>query len=578
MDSDARAAALERAVGLHRNGCWDEAATLYQEILDAGPPSFEAFFYFSQLRGTQHRYEHAIQLARAAVTVLPGSGQGQAHLASLLTQAGRPAEALPHYANAIAIAPNDPAMLNNLGSALYTVDRIDAARRAFELAILRSPDYADAHYNLGRTFAIRREHERAKAHFERAIALDPQHVEAYNDLGALLSALGHYDEALAAHRKALDIRPDHAPAHASIGNLLLETGKIDQAAAAYARAIELDPGRPDFYRHLVNIGTLAAGDSVLETLERLIGNASSLSNAQRTDLHFALARAYDGTGAGARAAEHLLAANALKRATVPYDEAATLGLFQRVEQAFTATFAAAHDRAGHPSPVPVFVVGMPRSGTTLIEQIIASHPAAYGAGELTDFERVVSTVSFPPDSAELFDAGRRYVEAVTALAPGAARITDKMPENFVFAGLIHLALPNARIVHARRDPADTCLSIFSASFTSGHAYAHDLRTLGRYYRAYLNLMEHWRTVLPPGVMLEMQYEELVADLEGQSRRMLAHCGLEWNDACLNFHQTQRPVRTASASQVRRPIYTTSIGKWKAYANMLEPLLEELGSV
>jgi hypothetical protein len=246
--------------------------------------------------------------------------------------------------------------------------------------------------------------------------------------------------------------------------------------------------------------------------------------------------------------------------------------------------------AGHASALPVFIVGMPRSGTTLIEQILASHPQVFGAGELPDLGDAAARLSEPGDANGAFpeivaslpdevlrQVGARYADAAGARAPMAERVTDKMPLNFYFVGLIHLALPNARIIHASRDPLDTCLSCFATLFTGDHRVAYELSELGRYYKAYEGLMEHWRRVLPDGVMLEVRYEDVVADVGREARRIVAHCGLSWDDTCLRFHGSPRPVRTASAAQVRRPIYDSSVGRWRAYDKLLLPLIEALGT-
>jgi hypothetical protein len=245
--------------------------------------------------------------------------------------------------------------------------------------------------------------------------------------------------------------------------------------------------------------------------------------------------------------------------------------------------------SGDASPLPVFVVGMPRSGTTLVEQILASHPAAHGAGELNDFNVLVDRMAgsrgkafrYPEDSPalttdQLRALGHAYVEGLRRRAPGAERVTDKMPGNFLFLGLIHLALPRARIIHVLRDPPDTCLSCYSKLFTAEQNFTYDLGELGRYYRKYTELMAHWRDVMPEGRMLEIRYEDVIADLEGSARQLIEHCGLDWDPSCIAFHKSQRPVRTASAAQVRRPIYRTSLGRWRAYEPHLAPLLAELG--
>ena len=233
---------------------------------------------------------------------------------------------------------------------------------------------------------------------------------------------------------------------------------------------------------------------------------------------------------------------------------------------------------------------MPRSGSSLIEQVLASHSRVFGAGEIADFNAAAASLAgpggalpkpFPELAAEMTAeqfrrVGSHYVNGLRSRAPAAERITDKTLGNFLFAGLIHLALPNARIIHARRDPVDTCLSCFSKLFASQMSFTYDLAELGRYYRAYDALMAHWRKVLPAGVMLEVQYEDMVADFEPQARRIVEHCGLEWEEACLRFHTTQRPVKTASATQVREPLYRAAVGRSQSYRALLSPLLSALG--
>jgi len=239
--------------------------------------------------------------------------------------------------------------------------------------------------------------------------------------------------------------------------------------------------------------------------------------------------------------------------------------------------------------MPIFVLGMPRSGTTLVEQIIASHPMVHGAGELQKLNDVIltfrepngKTIPFPEfvpalDAAALKQIGARYVMSVRKLAPTNERVTDKMPSNYYFVGLIHLALPNSKIIHVVRDPIDTCFSCFRKLFVSGQNHTYDLGELGRYYRRYEVLMAHWRRVLPRDRILHVRYEEVIADLEGQARRIISHCGLPWDDRCLSFHEMIRPVRTASATQVRQPIYKNAIGRWRVYEEQIEPLLSALG--
>jgi hypothetical protein len=317
--------------------------------------------------------------------------------------------------------------------------------------------------------------------------------------------------------------------------------------------------------------------------------SASLSIDERIDLHFALGKAYEDLGRHAEAFRQWLDGNALKRQHIVYNEAETLETFQWMQTAFPLEVFQGRSNAGHPSAVPIFILGMPRSGTTLIEQILASHPQVFAGGELPHLTTAVNGIRTIVDGlvglpqlglsltdAEIRDLSARYIAETTRLAPSAERITDKMPANFRFVGLIHLALPNATIIHAARDPVDTCLSCFSKLFSAGQNHTYELAELGRYYRAYQALMEHWHRVLPTGRILDVRYEDVVSDLEGQARRLVAHCGLDWDSRCLDFYRTERPVRTASATQVRQPIYNSSIGRWQIHEPFLGPLLAELG--
>jgi Sulfotransferase family len=299
-------------------------------------------------------------------------------------------------------------------------------------------------------------------------------------------------------------------------------------------------------------------------------------------LHFALGKACSDLGRHEQSFHHLLAANSLKRRQIDYDEAATLQLFDTTRSLVTAEVIRERTGLGDPSATPIFIVGMPRSGSTLTEQILVSHPDVHGAGEVADFATAIMGLDnrgpLPADvgGEELRSMGARYLASLRARAPaGAPRITDKMLGNSRFVGLIHLALPNARIIHVRRHAVDNCLSCFSLLFRNGMGYCYDLGELGRYWRAHEALMQHWHAALPEGTMLQVCYEELVADLETQARRIIAHCGLPWTDVCLEFHRTQRPVQTASVVQVRQPIYTSSVGRWEPYKTMLRPLLDAL---
>jgi hypothetical protein len=313
--------------------------------------------------------------------------------------------------------------------------------------------------------------------------------------------------------------------------------------------------------------------------ELLAREGTSLSD--RTTLHFGLGKAMLDIGDSAQAFQHYDEANRLRRSTFTYDADASERWMEGVGEAFSAQLLAAKAGQGASSDLPVFVVGMPRSGTTLVEQVIASHPMARGAGELKRLHALVETIEdFPGSVSDLTDSrlkalGEDYLAYVTPMAVGRARIVDKMPSNLIYCGVIRLILPQARIVHCRRDPVDTCLSCYTKLFAGEQSFTYDQRELGQYHRAYQALAAHWRDTLPASHFLEVDYEAIVADLEGQTRRILEFLGLPWDEACLRFHETQRPVRTASVNQVRQPLYATSVGRWRRHAEQLGPLLQAL---
>ncbi|MFI5020208.1 MAG: sulfotransferase [Alphaproteobacteria bacterium] len=584
------ARAFAEATSFHRRGRLGEAEALYKAFLEAEPDHFGALHRLGLVRAQQGKLEEAARLIGKAIGRNPNSAEAHNNLGNVLSALGRGEAALVHFERAVALRPGVAGMRFNCGNALLALKRHREAAAQFEQALALKPGQADVNFKLGIALAALARRREAAAQFEQVLALEPGHAEAHNNLGNALAALDRPAEALAHYERALALKPDSAGAYANIGNLLMELGHLDEARQALEKAVALAPRRAMVYRHLARAKRFAAGDPALAAMEELAKDMAALGQEERIELHFALAKASADLEQHERSFRHLAQGNALKRQLVVYDEAHTLALFERIQAAFTPELMRDKAGLGDPSPLPLFVIGMPRSGTTLAEQILASHPKAFGAGELLLFRDAVPRGRWPggadtpyPEAAaamtgeELSKLAARYLADTSALAPAAERIVDKQPMNFLFAGLIHLALPKARILHMRRDPVDTCFSCFSQLFAGEQSYAYDLGELGRYYRGYARLMAHWQAVLPPGVMLEVQYEELVGDFEGQARRIVAHAGLDWDDACLAFHETERRVRTASAVQVRQPIYRSAVGRARPYGELLRPLLEALGA-
>ena len=576
---------------LHELKRFEEALASYDRALTVRPDYAEALFNRGNTLHELKRFEEALASYERALTVRPDYAEALSNRGITLHELKRFEEALASYDRALSVRPDVAEALSNRGLTLYELNRFEEALASYERALTVRPDYAEALSNRGITLHELKRFEEALASYDRALSVWPDVAEALSNRGLTLHELQRFEEALASYDRALAFKPDLAEAYSNMGNVLIELGRLQEAQKAYRDALRLDSGITGAYVRLAELKFFAPDDPDLATMQALAAKTEGLSKTDRMQLDFALGKAYADLKEYRRSFQHLREGNAAKRTTIFYDEKSALASFDRIEAVFTSELIKAKSDGGEPSPMPIFVIGMPRSGTTLVEQIIASHPMVHGAGELQTLNDVIlasggpvgNTMSFPEfvpalDASALKQIGASYVASVRKLAPTAERVTDKMPSNYYFAGLIHLALPNAKIIHTVRNPVDTCISCFTKLFTAPQNYTYDLGELGRYYKRYERLMAHWRRVLPPDRILDVQYEKVTADLEDQARRIISHCGLPWDERCLSFHETIRPVRTTSATQVRQPIYKSAVGRWRVYQEHLGPLLSALGIV
>jgi tetratricopeptide (TPR) repeat protein len=583
---------FRQAFLLHQQGKLTEAEQLYLTVLQLDPDSAEAHLNLGTALVQLNRLGEAIAHFEKAIAIKPDSPEALNNLGNALARLNRPDQSIVQFEKALAVSRHnaEPYLraCYNLGMTLQALNRHEEAIPYYGRAIAIKPDYADAHNGLGDALMKCERVEEALTHYERLAAIRPDLAEAYNNLGVSLHALNRETEAITQFTKALAIKSDYADAYGNLGLALESIGRIEEATGAFEKAIDHAPTIARFYRWLFHCKKAVAGDRQLVPMIELAQRMASFPRGEQIELHFALGKVFADLKQYDLSFRHLLEGNALKRQEIAYDETETLCMFDRIRAIFSPELMLSKQGLGNRSAEPVFILGMPRSGSTLIEQILASHPRVFGAGELNDFNRAVTWLTGKLGvhlqfleqiktltGEDLIRLGTRYLCGIRNIAPDAERVTDKALANFRFAGLIHLALPNARIIHTRRDPVDTCVSCFSTLFARGQPFAYELGELGRYYRAYERLMDHWRAVLPEGVMLEVRYEQLVADFEGQARRIVAHCGLAWDEACLAFYKTQRPVKSASAPQVYQPLYNTSVGRGSCYGDLLGPLLDAL---
>ena len=512
--------------------------------------------------------------------------------AAELYRAGRFGEAVEEQRRVLAADPGGTEAFLRLAEALLHEGRFAAAEVAAG-AVLAAADFAAngglavAHAVRGAALEARGQGGDALAAYREAIRLQPRLLAAHVGCGRVLQLEGKSEAAVEAFRAAVALAPEEAELRAVLGIALTTCGRSAEAMAAFDAALARDPDCVTAHVNASGLRTFAADSPDIARMERLIEDPGR-SEADRLRLRFALAKAWTDAGDSERAFAHLAEGNRMKRATFEYDIAAAVRHMEEIAAAFTPATMARLAGGGSDSALPVFVVGMPRSGSTLVEQILASHPQIAAAGEIAALKEILrrlrrggEAVRFPDVVADMAKAdfgtiAALYLRLVAPMAEGRARLVDKMLDNFLLAGLIHLCFPNARIVHCRRDPVDTCFSCYSLLFGPHQPFAYELGELGRYWRAYDALMAHWRTVLPPDRLIEVRYEKVVDDLDGEARRLVAFCGLPWDDACLDFHKTQRVVTSASALQVRQPIFRSGLGRWRPFARHLGPLLEALG--
>ncbi len=608
---------LQQALQCHQSGNLQQAADLYQQILASDPENADANNLLGVIAHQAGNNQQAVQLITRAVNANPKLISAYNNLGVALAEIGRQEEAVENYRAALSLKQNYPEAHNNCGNALCDLGRPDDAAACYRKAIALKPSYAEAHNNLGNVLRAMGEQENAVASYRRAIKInpnfyaaysglgmayanlrqwdeavvcfhkvaqdDPKNAEAQNNLGNALKAKGLIEEAIECYKKAVTSNPSYAEAHKNLGVAFEHSGRLGEAVERYRKAIDVRPGYGEAYRHLSSAIRHSVYDDEIQSMEQLYADAA-IQEEQRMHLCFALGKAYEDLEEYDKSFDFIAEANRIKRATYNYSTSQTEELFKHIKNRFSTDFVSDCQDMGVDDATPIFILGMPRSGTTLVEQIVASHPRVFGAGELGYMGEMANALCpqgevFPTlpldlDATSLHRFGADYVKKMREHSAEATYITDKMPHNFLYIGLIRIALPKAKIIHCIRSPIDTCLSIYKNYFADAHRYAYDLKELGEYYTLYVDLMRHWQQIFP-GFIYDVCYEELIADQEGQTRSLLEYCGLPWDEACLSFYRAERSVQTASSCQVRQPIYSRSVRLSERYGDRLAVLKDML---
>ena len=570
-------------------------------------------FNLANLYRSQNNYEGALTHFKKALEINPNNIQSHNNL-GLLYQSGKHYDlAESHFEKAIKLNQNNGAPYNNLGFVYLSVGKLNEAEHQFLMAIEKSPEDVESYRNLANLYLTTGQYQLAAKYITKSVQLSTNNADSYNEMGILLSNQGDYPGAIVCYKKALECNASLGEVHINLanvyrninqpsqalvyydlalkkglmpievhfnkGNLFREQGDFKEAIRQFNKCLELDPSYAKAHRQLVVISGANTAPAQIRQMKEYY-NQTDIQRREKIQFAFALGKVHEDMGSYPEAFEYFKAGNTLYRQSFTYDSAKDTTYFDKVIDSFPASLFA-KPSCGFAETSSIFILGMPRSGTTLIEQMLSAHPDIYPLGERKELSKLVlytqtrKEMAFPDFIAHLSNRelqlfGRKYIEVMKDLAEDSRFFTNKMPGNFLLVGLIHLILPNAKIIHAVRDPMDTCLSIFKQFFTVGHNYAYSLEELGRYYRLYARVMKHWKSVVPEA-FIEVQYEEMVSQPEENIRQILDYCGLPFADQCLSFHSHHRPVRTASAIQVRQPLYQSSVKKWKNYEAQLEPL-------
>lgn len=524
---------------------------------------------------------------KQACALQPDSALSYNNLGVVSIGVASPRETALYYARALQLAPDLAVAHYGFAIALTALGLVPANRHHYLTAIALSPNLGVAYNNLALELNADQELPLTPALLKHAIRSDPGNPDYWVNLGAALEMLDQSSDALKVLTEGIARFPCKASFYNNLGvSLSALAENMGPARTAHQRAITLDPAYISAYRNLLNLDKPADGQKILDTLLGHAEQENALSAGEQVELHFALGTLYDQRKEHRQAFHHWSRGNGLLRERSCYDEAATLGYFERMKALFSPSFLQSYSLAGDTSSLPVFIVGMPRSGSTLVEQILSAHPAIHGAGELRHVSSLLAKYDLSAPhleprqvtAAALDGFADEYLTVLRAKAPEACCVVDKMLNNFQFLGLLHLAFPNARFIHVLRSPIDSCMSNYSRRLGHNHPYVHDLGQLGRYYKAYRGLMEHWRGILPMKNLIEIRYEDVVEDLEGQARHLIEFLGLPWDARCLEFYNNQRSVQTASQFQVRKPLYRDGVGRWKPYIPYLGPLIESVGTI
>lgn len=565
------------ANALRDRGKPEEAIALYRKATNNKPNYPEAHSNMAIAYLDDGYQEKAVVAARYAIAFNKDLAEPYSALSQALSELGEYKEAHMVAQRATYLAPDNAGPFLDLAGILLKLEYFDDSEAAMYEAIKREPESARAYMKLAEIHERMNQYEASHEAIDKAIKMSPDMAALWVRKAMTYFMDGKLEEALINIDKAIKLAPKWPVALQQKAEMMVSLNRNDEALEITRKILSITKKLSGPYSTLASIKTFESEDDPdFINMKAIEENVSAFGLDISAVYYFSMSDVYEQLKKFDLAFEYLEKANTIKKKIIPFNSSEEKKLQKAITVKYTPELIKACKGKGFESDVPVFILGVPRSGTTLTEQIISAHPDVFGAGELSDFGRVQKLFSNKVNEKEIIDLGISYVEAIQKRDPSgnAKRITDKMPANYHFMGIIACALPNAKIIHCRRNPIDTCLSCYKQNFLRGQHWSYSMEEMVEYYKGYLEIMEHWRKVIPDR-FIEVDYEETVNNLEDQARRLIEYIGLEWNDACLEPHKQKRAVLTASKAQVTKPVYTTSVEKWKRYEKYLQPLIREL---
>ena len=571
-------AQLDNLLKSYQTGRFSEAERLATSITQEFPKDQFAWKVLGAVLKQVGRSSEAVSANQNAVALSPRDAHSHYNLGTTLKEVGRLEEAEKSFRQAIALKPDFAEAYNNLGATVQELSRVEEAIKIFKDAISLKSDYIQAYYNLGIVLKEMFRDEEAEANFRHAIALKSDFAEAHNGLGAALKELGRLDEAEASYRHAIMLRSNYAEAHCNLGTTLKIQGRLDDAKVSFRNAVAFEPNLAEAHRHLTLVKKFDSRDQQYLKMKELHLD-KNISEEARCHINFALAKACEDLGEFEQAFSHYREGNALRKKLLSYDISQDVGLFDKLKSAYPNICAHSLTQENFKNElIPIFLVGMPRSGTTLVEQIISSHSLVTGAGELffaNQFGASIARGVSKVDAQSLLSFREKYLAELQRVSNGNLIVTDKMPNNFRYIGLIVSALPEAKIIHVKRNPAAVCWANYKQYFYSKTlGYCYSLNDVVSYYRLYEDLMGFWEKSLSKSIYT-LDYELLTVNQRDETSKLIEYLGLDWDEKCLFPQNNRRSVSTASNTQVRKKVYQGSSRQWEKYKPFLKGQLDSL---